>query len=72
MAINYGSLPFAEQITFFRRKLNLNLSSETWTQLFQEGHDHAFVVAGANRDDLVADFWAAVQRAVSDFFIAGD
>lgn len=63
MAVNYGNLPFAEQIEFFRRKLNL--PSESWTQLFQEGHDHGFVVAGANRDDLVADFRAAVDKAIS-------
>ncbi|MCO6441340.1 MAG: hypothetical protein J5I81_09700 [Nitrococcus mobilis] len=64
MAVNYGSLPFSEQIAFFRRKLNL--PTESWTDIFGAEHDHAFVVAGANRDDLVADFRAAVDKAISE------
>lgn len=60
----YGSLPFAEQIEFFKRKLNL--PTEAWTDLWTAEHDWAFVVAGANRDALVADFRAAVQRAIED------
>lgn len=62
MAVKYGSLPFREQIDFFRRKVNL--ASEDWTQLWQESHDHGFVVAGANKDALVADFRAAVDKAI--------
>lgn len=64
MAAKYGSLPFAEQIEFFRRKVNL--PSDDWTQLWQEGHDHGFVVAGASKDALVADFRAAVDKAIAD------
>lgn len=60
----YGSLPFAEQIAFFRRKANVN--TDAWTDLWQAEHDHAFMVAGANRDDLVADLRAAVDRAIAD------
>jgi len=60
---SYGSLPFSEQIAFFRRKINL--PTEDWTQLFEAGHDHGFVVAGANRDDLLTDFRAAVDKAIS-------
>ncbi len=59
----YGSVPFQEQIEFFRRKLKL--PSEDWTQLYQQAHDLGFVVAGANRDDLVADFFEAVDQAIS-------
>jgi len=61
---SYGSLPFAEQIAFFRRKLNL--STNAWTDIWQAEHDHAFVVAGANRLDLVADFRAAVDKIEAD------
>ena len=64
MAAKYGALPFAEQIDFFREKVSL--PSEDWTQLWQEGHDHGFVVAGANKDTLVADFRAAVDKAIAD------
>jgi len=61
--VNYGSLPFAEQIAFFRRKLNL--LTNAWTDIWNQAHDHAFVVAGANRDDLLADFRAAIDKIIS-------
>lgn len=64
MAVNYGSLPFAEQIEFFRRKLNVN--TQAWTDVLEAEHDVAFMVAGANRDDLVADFREAVRKAIED------
>ena len=58
----YGSLPFAEQNAFFRRKLNL--PTQSWTDLYTAEHDWAFVVAGANRDAIVGDFRAAVEKAI--------
>lgn len=58
----YGSLPFAEQIAFFKRKLNL--PTQSWTDIYRSEHDWAFVVAGANRDALLADFRTAVERAI--------
>lgn len=58
----YGSLPFAEQAEFFRRKLNL--PTDGWTDIYTREHDFAFVVAGANRDAIVADFRAAVEKAI--------
>ncbi|WP_238913800.1 PBECR2 nuclease fold domain-containing protein [Achromobacter insolitus] len=60
----YGRLPFQEQIEFFRRKLNLPTTS--WADIYGAEHDRAFVVAGANRDALVADFRRAVERAIND------
>lgn len=63
-AVNYGNLPFREQIRFFRRKLNL--PTRAWTDIYGAEHDHAFVVAGANRDDLVADFRAAIDKAIAE------
>ncbi len=62
--VAYGSLPFREQIEFFRRKVNVN--TERWTDVWEAAHDHAFMVAGANRADLVADFRAAVERAIAE------
>ena len=59
----YGSLPFAEQAEFFRRKLNL--PSDGWTDVYTREHDWAFVVAGANRDAIVADFRTAVEKAIA-------
>lgn len=62
MAVSATSLPFREQNQFLRRKLNL--PTQTWTDIYTREHDYAFVVAGANRDDLVQDFRLAVERAI--------
>lgn len=62
--VSYGSLPFAEQIAFFRRKVNL--PTNAWTDIWQEAHDHAFVVAGANRTDLLAAFRNAIDKAIAN------
>lgn len=64
MALSATSLPFAEQNQFFRRKLNL--PTNAWTDVYTREHDYAFVVAGANRDDLVQDFRQAVEKAIAD------
>jgi uncharacterized protein with gpF-like domain len=59
----YGSLPFREQIDFFRQKLNL--PTQSWTDIWQADHDRAFVVAGAMQEDLLEDFRQAVDKAIS-------
>jgi len=63
-SIVYGSLPFKEQIAFFRAKRNV--LTERWTDLWQEQHDFGFMVAGANRIDLLVDLRAAIDRAIAD------
>lgn len=63
-SVAYGSLPFKEQIAFFRAKTNV--TTEHWTDVWQEEHDHAFMVAGANRIDLLVDLRQAVDRAIAD------
>ena len=55
---------FTEQIAFFRDKLNLG--TRGWTDIWEAQHDRAFVVAGAARDDLVADLRGAVDAAIGD------
>jgi len=64
VALKATSLQFAEQNQFFRRKLNL--PTNAWTDIYTREHDYAFVVAGANRDDLVQDFRQAVEKAIVD------
>lgn len=59
----YGSLPFREQIDFFRGKVNL--PTARWNDLVREQHDTAFVVAGAMKADLLADLRGAVDKAIS-------
>lgn len=60
----YGSIPFAQQIQFFRRKLSI--TTESWLDIYGSQHDWAFMVAGANRDDLLADFRQAIERVIAD------
>lgn len=55
-------LPFAEQIEFFKNKINL--PTDNYLDLEGAEHDYAFVVAGANRNDILADFRAAIDSAI--------
>lgn len=60
--------PFAvdpeEAIEFLRRKLDV--PTWRWTDLWQEAHDRAFMVAGAQAKELIADFHEAVLRAIAE------
>lgn len=56
--------PFAEQVDFFRRKINL--PTDRWDDIWQSAHDRAFVVAGAAKADLLQDLRDAVDKAVAD------
>lgn len=60
----YGSLPFQEQIDFYRSKVPL--PTNAWTDVYAAGHDHVAVVAGANRMAIVEDFQAAIDRFISE------
>lgn len=55
---------FDQAINFYRNKIKLPTSG--WTDIWQEQHSHAFVVAGAAQDALVEDFYNAVQKAKWD------
>ncbi|MCL1860979.1 MAG: phage minor head protein [Proteobacteria bacterium] len=56
---------FAEQADFLRRKLNL--PTERWDDIKKSAHDRAFIVAGAQKADLIND----LHRAVEDKIKAG-
>lgn len=55
---------FTEAINFLRDKQRL--PTRTWTDLWQDMHARAFVVAGAMKDQLVADFHTAVTAAIAE------
>lgn len=55
-------LPFAEQIEFFKNKINL--PTDNYLDLEGAEHDYAFVVAGANRNDVLSDFREAIDKAI--------
>lgn len=56
------NLPFAEAIAYFRAKQRV--PTRVWTDIWQAAHARAFVVAGATRDALLADFQAAILKAL--------
>lgn len=58
--------PFDEQVAFFRGKLGNLIPTEKWTDVWKSAHDTGFMVAGAAKADLLADFAAAVDRAISE------
>jgi hypothetical protein len=64
MAVDYGSLPFAEQIAFFRDKLNL--PTEDYATVYGRQHDRAFIVSGATKLDLIQDFRASVSQMINE------
>lgn len=57
------SQPFQEQIGFIRQKLDLQ--TEHYDDIIKSAHDRAFVVAGATKADLLADFHSAVDDAIA-------
>lgn len=59
-----GGVPFKEAIDFYKAKVNL--PTRAWTDLWEGMHARAFVVAGAVKADLVADFHDAVNRAIAE------
>ncbi|MFV0642927.1 MAG: phage minor head protein [Sphingomonadaceae bacterium] len=58
--------PFTEQIAFFRQKLGNRVPTQAWDDLTREGHDSAFMVAGAVKADLLSDLAAAVDKAIAE------
>lgn len=55
--------PFAEQLAYFRGKLNL--PTERWDDILGAAHDRAFIVAGAMQADLLDDLRGAVDKAIA-------
>lgn len=64
MALSHGSLPFKEQIDYFRGKVDL--PTRSWTDAYAAEHDYAFVVAGAVKRDLLVDLRGAVEKSISN------
>ena len=64
MSTAHRRLPFAEQINYFRAKLNL--PTQSYADIYGAEHDAAFVVAGMARMDMLADMRAAVDKAIAD------
>ena len=53
---------FEEQAKYFEKKLNLKTNS--YLDVMGEMHDYFFVVAGANRNEVLLAFREAMDKAV--------
>lgn len=60
----YQTVPFERQIAYFSKKINL--PTDSYADVSAMMHDYAFVVAGANTAEMVADFRRAMDRAITD------
>ena len=58
--------PFDQQVAAFRARLGELVPTERWDDIEREAHDRAFMVAGAQKADLLADLAAAVDRAIAE------
>lgn len=59
-------LPFAEQIAAIRARTKNLIPTAGWTDVMRNGHDRAFVVAGAMKADLLGDFAQAIDKSIAD------
>ncbi len=60
--VNYSSLPFAEQIAFFLGKVNV--PTQSYLDVWKDGHDTGFMVAGAYKAELLADLRVAIEKEI--------
>ena len=58
--------PFAQQVAFFRQKLDRLVPTQRWDDMQGEAHDTGFMVAGAAEADLLTDLAAAVDKAIAE------
>lgn len=62
--LTVGGVPFEEASRFLRDKVRL--PTKKWTDIKEGQHARGFVVAGATKDALLADFQAAIQSAIDN------
>lgn len=58
--------PFAEQVAYFRGKLGNLVPTARWDDMAKADHDLGYMVAGAAKMDMLTDFAAATDRAISE------
>jgi hypothetical protein len=58
--------PFTEQVAFFRRKLGNLVPTSRWDEMTGAAHDTGFMVAGAQKADLLMDLAVSVDRAIAE------
>lgn len=55
---------FEQQVRYFEKKLNL--STNSYLDVLGEEHDYFFMVAGANRNEVLLAFREAVDDAIAN------
>ncbi|MDY0349459.1 MAG: PBECR2 nuclease fold domain-containing protein [Tenuifilaceae bacterium] len=58
------AVPFQEAIDHLKQKVNI--PTKAWTDIWNEMHARAFVVAGATAEDLLSGFHAAILSGIED------
>lgn len=58
--------PFKEQLLALQKRLQNLVPTGAWDDLKANAHDRAFVIAGAMKADLLADFAEAIGKAISE------
>ncbi len=64
MPASTDQLPFKQAIDFFKAKVRL--PSQGWTDIWEQQHSVAFVVAGAQSDAILTDFYNSLLKAKQD------
>jgi len=58
------NLPFQEAIDYFQQKVNL--PAKGYADLMGAAHSRAFVVAGATKNEILADFRTSIDKMITD------
>ena len=58
--------PFDQQLAFFRGKLGNLVPTQRWNDIEKAAHDKGFMVAGAQKAELLQDLAMAVDHAMSE------
>ena len=70
MADKFTNLPFEEAIKFFKEKIRI--PTQHWDDLWKGMHSRGFMVAGAMKDDLIADFQGSLTKAMTEGMTLAD
>lgn len=58
--------PFPEQVAALRLRLGTLVPTTAWDDIQRSAHDSSAMIAGATKTDLIADIFAALQRAAAE------
>jgi len=64
MKLDDTALEFQEAIDYFKGKVNL--PTKAWTDVWEEQHTKAFVIAGATKTTMLEDFRGAITKAIEN------